>query len=107
MNKQINDDEFSVLRTLKKFPKSSQRKLAKKLGFSLGKLNYCIKGLQERGMLKLKYFRENPNKMYYLYLLTPKGIATKTKITINLMKMRMKQYDELKKELKKEIEDEK
>ena len=102
MSKKINDDQFSVLRAVKKFPESSQRKLAKELGFSLGKLNYCIKGLQERGMLKLKYFKKNPKKLNYLYLLTPKGISTKTKITINLMKMRMKQYDELKNELKNE-----
>ena len=102
MSKKINDDQFSVLRVVKKFPESSQRKLAKELGFSLGKLNYCIKGLQERGMLKLKYFKSNPKKLNYLYLLTPKAISTKTKITINLMKMRMKQYDELKNELKNE-----
>ena len=102
MSKQINNDQFSVLRILKKSPESSQRKLAKNLGFSLGKLNYCMKSLKDRGMIKLKYFRKNPNKLSYLHLLTTKGITTKTKITINLMKNSMKQYDELKKELKDE-----
>ena len=100
--KPIDSNEFSVLRVVKKFPNFSQRQLAKELGFSLGKLNYCLKGLQERGMLKLKYFKKNPKKLSYLYLLTPKGIATKTKITINLMKARIKEYDELKNEIEQD-----
>jgi len=102
MSKQINNDQFSVLRIIKKSPESSQRKLAKNLGFSLGKLNYCMKSLKDRGMIKLKYFRKNPNKLCYLHLLTSKGITAKTKITTSLMKNSMKQYDELKKELKDE-----
>ena len=97
-----DQDHFNVLRKIQKKPSSSQRELAKELGFSLGKLNYCIKGLQERGMLKFKYFKKNPNKLNYLYLLTPRGISTKTKITINLMQARMKEYNELKNELEKD-----
>jgi EPS-associated MarR family transcriptional regulator len=94
-----NKDHFELLRIIQKKPDSTQRQLAKDLGFSLGKLNYCIKGLQLRGLLKLKYFKNNPKKINYLYVLTPKGIAAKTSITINFMKMRIKEYKELKREL--------
>ena len=94
-----NKDHFELLRIIKKKPDSTQRQLAKDLGFSLGKLNYCIKGLQLRGLLKLKHFKNNPKKINYLYILTPKGIAAKTAITLNFIKMRIKEYKELKSEL--------
>tara|TARA_B100000780_G_C20760520_1_gene302066 strand:- start:136 stop:438 length:303 start_codon:yes stop_codon:yes gene_type:complete len=93
-----NKDHFELLRIIKKKPDSTQRQLAKDLGFSLGKLNYCIKGLQLRGLLKLKRFKNNPKKINYLYILTPKGIAAKTAITLNFIKMRIKEYKELKRE---------
>jgi EPS-associated MarR family transcriptional regulator len=75
--------------------------MAKDLGVSLGKLNYCIKALQKKGLIKINNFKKNPNKVNYIYALTPKGIAEKTKLTINFMQRTMKQYDELKKELDK------
>ena len=93
-------DHFEVLRKISKSPNSSQRDLANELGFSLGKLNYCIKSLQEKGLVKINNFKKNPNKINYLYVLTPKGIAKKTKLTLNFMKRKIKEYDELKKELK-------
>ena len=94
-----SQDHFDVLRKIQKKPKASQRELANDLGFSLGKLNYCIKSLQEKGLVKIENFKRNPNKTNYIYILTPKGIAEKTKLTINFMKRKMKEYDELKKEL--------
>lgn len=94
-----NNDHFEVLRKIQKKPDSTQRELADSLGFSLGKLNYCIKALQQKGLIKIKNFQKNPNKINYLYVLTPKGISQKTKLTINFMKKKMKEYDELKKEL--------
>ena len=94
-----NQDHFSVLRKIKSRPDTTQRKMAKDLGFSLGKLNYCLKALREKGFIKINNFKRNPNKVNYIYVLTPKGIAEKTKLTINFMKRTMKQYDELKKEL--------
>ena len=97
-----SQDHFDVLRKIQKKPKASQRELANDLGFSLGKLNYCIKSLQEKGLVKIENFKRNPNKTNYIYILTPKGIAEKTKLTINFMKRKMKEYDELKKELEKE-----
>ena len=94
-----NPDHFNVLRKIQKKPKSTQRQLANELGFSLGKLNYCLKALKFKGLIKIKNFGANPNKLNYIYVLTPKGIAAKTKLTINFMKLKMKEYDELKKEI--------
>ena len=95
-------DQFEVLRKIQKIPESSQRELAEKLGFSLGKLNYCLKALQKKGLVKLQNFQKKTNKISYLqYIITPKGISERTKLTINFMKRKMKEYDELKRELKK------
>ena len=96
---QFNDDHFSVLRVVKKKPESSQRELARELGFSLGKLNYCLRALKAKGLVKIKNFEKNPNKINYFYVLTPKGITTKTTLTINFMKRKMNEYEELQKEL--------
>jgi len=93
-----NQDYFNLLRKIQRKPKSSQRELAKDLGFSVGKLNYCIKALKSKGMIKIKNFKKNPKKINYIYVLTPKGIAEKTELTLNFMKIKMKEYDELKKE---------
>ena len=103
-----NQDHFEVLRKLQKKPDSTQRELAEELGFSLGKLNYCVKALKSKGLLKIKNFKKNPNKINYIYTLTPKGITEKTKLTVNFMKRKMQEYDELKEEydeLKKEIKE--
>ena len=99
MDKNKLQDNFEVLRKIYKDPKASQREMAEELGFSLGKLNYCLKELKEKGFLKIENFKKNPNKLNYLYVLTPKGIAAKTKLMLNFMNRKMKEYDELKKEL--------
>ena len=96
-----NQDHFNLMRTIDNKPSSSQRELAKSLGFSLGKLNYCLKALKNKGLVKINNFRQNPKKINYIYVLTPKGISEKTKLTINFMKRKMQEYDELKNELKK------
>ena len=95
-----NQDQFNLLRKVQKKPNSTQRELAKDLGFSLGKLNYLLKELQLKGLLKINNFKKNPNKFNYLYILTAKGISEKTNLTLNFMKKKLKEYDELKKELK-------
>ena len=97
-----NSDQFNVLRKIKSKPNSSQRELASELGFSLGKLNYCLKALKEKGLIKIKNFQRNPNKLRYAYILTPKGVSAKTKMTLNFMKRKMKEYDELKAEIEQE-----
>ena len=98
---QKKQDHFDVLRKIQNKPESTQREMAEELGFSLGKLNYCLKALEQKGLVKIKNFKNNPNKINYFYVLTPKGIAEKTKLTINFMKKKMREYDELKSELKK------
>tara|TARA_B100001564_G_C20394217_1_gene558174 strand:- start:63 stop:371 length:309 start_codon:yes stop_codon:yes gene_type:complete len=94
-----NQDHLDLLRKISKKPKVSQRTLANELGFSLGKLNYCLNALKKKGLVKIKNFKNNKNKIYYIYILTPKGIAKKSLLTVNFMRRKMKEYEELKKEL--------
>lgn len=93
-------DFFKILRKINNSQKITQRELARDLNFSLGKLNYCLKALQKKGFVKISNFKKNSNKIKYMYLLTPKGITQKTKLTILFMKEKIKEYNELKKELK-------
>ena len=95
----FSQDEFNVLRKISKKPNTNQRSLAKELGFSLGKLNYCLSALKNKGLVKMKNFVRNPSKLNYIYVLTPKGISQKTKLTINFMTRKLKEYEELKKEI--------
>ena len=94
-----NQDYLNLLRKIKSKPDSTQRELAGELGISLGKLNYCLNALKTKGLIKITNFKKNPDKLGYIYVLTPKGISQKTKLTVNFMKSKMKEYDELKKEL--------
>ena len=103
MEPNINkNDHLNILSQIRKKPKSSQRDLAKELGLSLGKINYCIKALKNKGLIKINNFRKNNNKLSYLYILTPKGIAHKTNLTLKFMKLKIKEYDDLSRELIKE-----
>ena len=92
-------DQLNVMRKIGKNTNLSQRDLAAELGFSLGKINYCLKELKFKGLIKMNNFKKSRNKIKYVYVLTPKGIALKIKLTINFMKNKMKEYDELKKEI--------
>ena len=87
-----NPDHFNVLRKITSKPKSTQRELAEELGFSLGKLNYCLKELIKKGLVKIENFKKNPYKVNYLYVLTPKGLTTKTALTkmIGILKTALK-----------------
>ena len=103
MNKNNDEqDHFNVLRKLEVSPECTQRELAEELGFSLGKWNGCLKALREKGLVKIENFKKNPKKINYFYVLTPKGISTKTRLTLNFMKRKMSEYEELKKELKRQ-----
>ena len=99
-----NQDHFNVLRKIQKNPKSTQRELANELGFSLGKLNYCLRALKAKGLVKIENFKRNPNKINYIYVLTPKGISQKTKLTLNFMRNNMREYDQLSRELNANME---
>ena len=103
MNK--DSDLFNLLRKIRFKSDLSQREMAKDLGFSLGKLNYCIKALNQKGLIKLQNLKKRKDKLNYVkkYILTKKGIDYRIKLTIEFMKRKMNEYDELKKEIKKEI----
>jgi EPS-associated MarR family transcriptional regulator len=93
------DIHFRVLHFLEEDPQLTQRELAKKLGVSLGGINYCLKALIDIGHIKASNFNKNQNKLMYLYLLTPKGIAEKTKLTAGFLKRKMKEFHALKQEI--------
>ena len=96
-----NQDEFNILRKIQTKPESSQRELAKDLGFSLGKLNYCLKELNKKGLVKIENFKNNKKKLSYIkrYVLTTKGLNLRLKLTIQFMQRKMREYDELKSEI--------
>lgn len=93
------DVHFRVLNLLDEEPELTQRELAQKLGISLGGVNYCLKALIDLGHIKVGNFSKNPNKSMYLYLLTPKGITEKARLTTGFLKRKMKEYQALKKEI--------
>ena len=97
----LEDEHLNILRKISKDPNVSQRELAKRIGLSLGKVNYCLNSLKYKGLVKIRNFKKSENKTKYLYVLTPKGIAEKTKLTLKFMKRKMEEYDELKEEIKK------
>ena len=101
MNKSTKNsqDQLNVMRKIGRNPNLNQRDLATELNFSLGKINYCLKELKVKGFIKMNNFKKSKNKMKYIYVLTPGGIAAKTKLTLNFMKRKMQEYDELKKEI--------
>ena len=97
----MNKDQvhFDLLRKLEANPKYTQRELSKEMVISLGKVNYCINKLITKGWVKLSNFRRNPNKVGYIYLLTPKGVEEKTRLTIMFLQIKMQEYNDLKSEI--------
>ena len=91
---------LNALRLLQEKPEMSQRELADALGVSLGAANYCLKALVDKGWVKLENFQKNPNKLGYLYLLTPMGIAAKTTLTARFLQRKLTEYEKLKAEIK-------
>lgn len=96
-----NDIHLDLLRKLELNPEYTQRELSKEMDISLGKVNYCIKKLVEKGWVKLTNFSNNPNKVGYTYLLTAKGIEEKTRLTYAFLKIKTKEYEMLKEEISK------
>ena len=97
---QINQEiHLKLLRYLEARPQVSQRELAKHLGVSLGKTNYCLKALVEKGLVKVNNFRNSANKRAYLYLLTPEGIEVKARISVRFLRRKMEEYEVLRAEI--------
>ena len=90
---------YKILKQLEANPEISQRELAKELGISLGRANYCIQALIEKGFIKAKNFRNSQNKKAYIYYLTPKGIEAKASVTLQFLKNKMAEYQALKAEI--------
>ena len=91
--------KLRVMRALEEDPTATQREIAEQLGVSLGGVNYCIKALVERGLVKLNNFAKSEKKMGYAYILTPEGITAKSKITAKFLKRKMAEYEQLQKEI--------
>ena len=95
------DIHLDLLRKLESNPEYTQRELSQEMGVSLGKVNYCMKKLVEKGLVKLSNFSHNPNKVGYIYLLTPAGIEEKTRLTFAFLKIKLEEYKILKDEISK------
>jgi len=93
--KKINEDNLKVLHLVHNNPEISQRGIANEMGFSLGKVNYCIKALIEVGFIKCKSFLSHKNKTGYLYILTPKGVSKKTALTKRFLQKKQLEYEKL------------
>lgn len=112
-NKQVTPEtqetHLKVMRLIEANPELTQRGLATELGISLGKANYCLKALINKGLVKANNFKNSANKRAYLYILTPKGIETKTRISVRFLQRKIEEYEALKQEiekLKSELKDE-
>ena len=90
---------YKLLKSIEQNPAQSQRALSKALGVSLGKLNYCLNALVDKGLVKANNFRQNPNKSDYLYLLTPEGVEEKARVTVSFLKRKMAEYEQVKIEI--------
>jgi EPS-associated MarR family transcriptional regulator len=91
--------QYQILKSLEQDSRSTQRQLSNNLGVSLGKVNYCIKSLIEKGFIKVSNFRNNKNKIQYSYLLTPNGVEEKAKLTLDFIRIKTQEYDILKQEI--------
>ena len=94
-----DESRLILLRALSENPELSQRQMAKNLGLSLGKVNYCLNALIDKGLVKASNFRKNPNKTGYLYQLTPMGIEQKTRLTVSFLQRKMSEYEQLEQEI--------
>jgi EPS-associated MarR family transcriptional regulator len=97
----VLDDEtrYRILKMLQADPKASQRRIADELGISLGRVNYCLQALIRRGLIKANNFRNSANKRAYLYLLTPRGMEEKARVTARFLKFKLDEFEILKREL--------
>jgi EPS-associated MarR family transcriptional regulator len=96
----LNDDvRYRLLKLLETNPEASQRELARSLGISLGKINFCVQALMQKGLIKAANFRNSQNKPGYIYKLTPRGIEEKTRVTVRFLQRKTQEYEELRAEI--------
>ena len=93
--------KYQLLKSIEQNANLTQRQLSKELGISLGKVNYCLKSLIQKGFVKINNFQNSKHKLQYSYLLTPTGIEEKTKLTIEFLKVKTKEYEVLKEEVER------
>lgn len=105
MTNSKEDTRFRVLRLLQDRPDLTQREIAEAIGISLGGVNYCLRALASKGLVKIRNFKNSNNKVGYAYLLTPKGIAEKTVLTAQFLKRKMEEYEALKAEIEALMEE--
>ena len=98
MNEEVS---YKLFKLIEQQPDLSQRELAKEMGISLGKTNYCLKGLMEKGWLKARNFKNSNNKIAYAYVLTPSGLSAKAKLTTRFLQRKVREYETLKDEIEK------
>lgn len=94
-----DNTSYSLLKTLENNPSLSQRDLAKRLGISLGKVNFCLNALVEKGCVKVNNFRNSDNKLAYAYLLTPRGVEQKARMTVEFLQIKLQEYQRLQREI--------
>ena len=95
------EEVLHILREIKEQPEMSQRELSSRLGVSLGKVNFLLKALVEKGFIKVGNFKNSENKTNYMYVLTPRGIEEKARITYYFLKRKMDEYDRLEEEIRR------
>ena len=101
MKKSHSETELEILQKLEENPNLTQRQIAEHMGLSLGKINYLIKALLGKGLIKVNNFRKSDNKIGYLYLLTPEGLDEKRKLTLLFLQRKSEEFDKLKKEIQR------
>ncbi len=98
-NKSISEESLELMHILEKNPHLTQRQLSKEIGSSIGKVNYCLKGLIDIGFIKMENFKNSNKKINYAYIITPEGVKQKINVTKKFIKIKLQEYDKLKKYL--------
>lgn len=91
---------YRLLKILSRNPRFTQREMAREMGISLGKVNFCLAELAKKGFIKINRFKDSENKLQYLYVLTPSGIEAKAGLTISFLRRKMSEYNEIKKQIR-------
>lgn len=94
-----SDLRYQILKALEESPDASQRELAQALGFSLGKVNFCLRALIRKGLIKARNFKNSRNKWAYMYLLTPAGVEEKSRVTVQFLRQKIAEVEKLQKEI--------